>query len=145
MGFEANQINNGASGSGTIYNIRIPLSAAQINTGNSIPIDCGIVCPGGVFINVINAILFFTSNSSPSVQAQWGLKTNGINNNIAYSQWIIGSQSQASDAKCQFNPNASANSIAFKTGEGLLIQTDVDDLTGTGTAVIYIAYQLTTA
>lgn len=133
MGFEAEE-NSGAASSAV--SLKKSLTAAQIKTGNSVPVNFGLTVPVGKFVQFLGASFFYTANNGLLSLSGINIITQGKTNPLASSGYI---DSTINDFG-QFASVASSDQIA--TATDLQIQVNADSAAGTGTLDVYLVYIL---
>jgi hypothetical protein len=125
-----------------IYEVTVPLTALQIQTGNTVPIDTGIPLPGlGKAIEVVSASIIFTANTTPFLSATIYLITDTAADSQTYSVGILGG---GVNTFTRFGINTSILTTMV-ANKRLLVQTDADSIgTGDGVATVYVAYRIIT-
>lgn len=133
MGFESEE--NSGTGSNTV-SLKKSLTAAQLKTGQSIPVACGISVPAGKFIRVISAICSYIANDGTLSFAAINIQT--ITGNVV--RFVIQGIDPTADSISDMLLTSNVGGIVV--GEDLVISTNVDSASGTGTADIYLLYEL---
>lgn len=120
-----------------VYNIKITLSAAQLKTGNSVPIDV-VVAPGaGKFTQAFAASFKYENGDGLLVFATLYLK----HDTAAEEQLTAVTFNSALDGYITFRPPSTAqnNIVANKK---LQFSVNADTGVGTGTAVLQVSYMI---
>lgn len=112
------------------------LTSAQIKTGNTIPINFGIVVPAGKFAQQMTASFNYTANNGLFSFSGIDIITQGKTTPISSSGYI----DPTADDFGQLSPVASSNQIAV--GTDLQIRFNSDSISGNGTGIFYLIYML---
>ena len=133
-----------AGGASIVQETSVDLTAAQIKTLNSVPVNTGISVGVGEAIEVISTSMHFTAGSIVfDDRISLGLKTN----NASYAQVDCGEIDFTADSfiRCSLVSSGGTNGSALLDAENLLIKTSADPVAdGNGTARIYITYRIIT-
>jgi len=124
----------------TLLTFRVPLTAAQIRTLNSIPV-LAVAAPGvGKAIQVISGSVNFTANAVAFTSATLNLRIDTlIQNQAGTADSIL--QNGINDFHSMQLQTPANNMI---TNNALNIIANADSAVGDGTAVVYGAYQIIT-
>lgn len=127
---------NSSGASNSFISLKKSLTAAQLKTGQSIPVACGISVPVGKFIRVISAVCSYTANDGALSLATINIQT--VTGNVVrlVIQGIDPTIDSVSDMIISANPGG------IIVGEDVVISTNANSASGTGTADIYMLYEL---
>lgn len=128
---------NSSGSSNNFVILKKSLTAAQIRTGNSIPVSTGIVVPAGKYLHVIGASANYNQGDGAQAFTSFSLTTATKSD---YQAILRATTITMQTLWGQFLIDATGNS--FINGQDLMISTDADSVAGTGTADIYIIYIL---
>ena len=122
----------------------VSLSAAQIKSGLSSPIDSGLEKPGtGKAISFEGALIKFTANSTPFSSTHFNFSTAG--SSTAQAKSATGSEGtildSGNDAYVKVIPQMRAENQLVDNG-ALFILANEDSAGGDGTAIISILYRI---
>ncbi|MFA6920141.1 MAG: hypothetical protein WC264_03810 [Candidatus Paceibacterota bacterium] len=129
-----------AGGASILQETFVDLSAAQIQTANSILINTGISVGAGEAIEVISASMNFTANTIPFTSQQLNL----IIDTASTPQKSCVGSGLLSGVDYFTVCGTAGDGDQFRDNVDLFIQADADSLVGDGTARIYISYRIIT-
>jgi len=136
-----------AAGGGTsvVQEIEVDLTAAQIKTAFTVPINTGISVGAGEVIEVISASMKYTFNTTPFDNAlSFSLIIDGmINAQTVCTDVGLGGAVADYFLKC-IDVAYDTSSSQLVDGADLSVQGSADSAAGDGTAEIYIAYRIIT-